>query len=102
MTKDDVELVERLSATERACRLISLDNGGINRGRTAALQLRQARAFIAAYPADMAAIDKWLGGLTDDEMETICAGDADESVAILATAPPFTDAFLNDYFDEVC
>lgn len=89
----------------KAFQLIALDNGGINRTRPEEKQHREAAAFITKRDSDMLApIELWLASLSDDEIETVCAGGQDEpkTIAIMAKAPPFTNDLLNDYFDEVC
>lgn len=60
--------------------------------------------FLAARPYSdhFGAIDKWLGGLSKDEMQTICAGEETEQRAILSVAPAFTSQLLDEYFEEVC
>lgn len=89
----------------RACLLIALDNGGINRERPVARQRRDMERWIAKQPQEiLPAIDAWLAALSDEDLDAFCCGGEDEpeTEAIRATAPPFTDQLLNDYFDEVC
>ena len=89
----------------RACLLIALDNGGINRDRSEAQQNREMKRWLAKQPEDvLTAIDAWLSSLSDDDLDTFCCGGEDEpeTEAIRATAPLFTDDLLNSYFDEVC
>jgi len=89
----------------RACRLIALDNGGINRDRSIEKQFKQFTRWLKRQPESddiLFAIDEWLDGLSRDDLETVCCGEHTEGQAILASAPPFTDDLLNRYFDEVC
>lgn len=89
----------------RACLLIALDNGGINRYRSVETQKRDMERWLAKLPADiLPPIDAWLAALSDEDLDTFCCGGEDESETkvIRATAPPFTDQLLNDYFAEVC
>lgn len=93
------------SGIARACFLIAIDNGGINRGRSEAMQKRDMGRWLAKQPSDtLPEIDAWLSALSDDDLDTFCCGGEDEpeTEAVRATAPPFTDQLLNDYFDEVC
>lgn len=87
---------------ERATLLIALDNGGINRNRSEEQQKAELEAFFVGRREDLAKIDAWLLSLTNEQLETACCGEHDEMAALLASAPPGTDQFLNDYFDEVC
>lgn len=89
----------------KACFLIALDNGGINRERSAAKQGREFDRWIAEqdYP-NLSEIDGWLDAHTEEELEIVCCGGTGESEveAIRAMAPAFMDDLLNNYFDEVC
>jgi hypothetical protein len=88
---------------QRATLLIALDNGGIHRGRSEKDQRRELHKWLARQPADfLPAIDEWLSLLSDDDLETVCAGEQSEAEALLAQAPVFTDSLLNAYFDEIC
>jgi len=88
---------------ECAMFLIALDNGGVNRDRPEQQVRREIRQWLAKQPADLLpAVDKWLASLSDDDLETVCAGEHTDAQALLASAPPFTDQLLNAYFDEVC
>lgn len=87
----------------RAAFSIAIDNGGINRLRSVAQWRREFLKWAAKRPDDMLRpIDQWLAALTDEQMETVCCGEASETEAALVSAPAFTDDLLNDYFDEVC
>lgn len=88
----------------RAAQLIALDNGGINRERSAQQQDRDFNRWIETQPLMMLGdIDKWLSDLTDDEMDLVCCASGEpESAALMASAPPFTDDLLIRYFEEVC
>lgn len=90
---------------EKACLLVALDNGGINRTRSAAKQSRDFKAWIAKqdYP-NLSEIDAWLASLTDGQLEIFCCGGTGEPEvdAFRATAPSFADDLLTAYFDEVC
>lgn len=89
----------------RAALEIALDNGGINRFRSARQQGREFARWLARQPEEiLAPIDAWLSGLSDEEMFELCCGGQDEPEveALRRKAPPFTDKLLNDYFDEVC
>jgi hypothetical protein len=87
----------------RAALEIAYDNGGINRARSERRMLGEFERWIARQPVEiLPSIDAWLGGLSNKDMVTVCAGEESEQAAILRSAPPFTDKLLNDYFDEVC
>lgn len=89
----------------KACFQIALDNGGLNRLRPEKQLRRDITRWISAQPTEVIGpIDAWLSTLTDDDIETVCCGGADEpeQIALLEKAPPFTDETLNRYFDEVC
>lgn len=92
----------------RACQLIALDNGGINRTRGPFQQVRdferwmEDRAQFRFPNADE--IDAWLGTRTDQQLDDICCGGEGEpeQEAAMVGAPPFTDELLNAYFEDVC
>lgn len=92
----------------RACQLIALDNGGINRARGAFEQVRQCERWTEdraqfRFP-NIDELDAWLATLTDEQLDSVCCGGEGESdkVAAMAGAPPFADELLTTYFEEVC
>lgn len=88
----------------RACFLIALDNGGINRDRSEAQWDREFARWIGRRDDKnaLAPIDAWLASLTDEALDTVCCGEHSEVAAAMRKAPPFTDDLLNNFFDEVC
>lgn len=94
-----------LLGIEKACLLVALDNGGINRTRSAARQSLEFKRWLAKqeYP-NLSEIDAWLCALTDEQLEMFCCGGTGEPEvdAFRATAPAFADDILTAYFDEVC
>ena len=87
----------------RAALAIALDNGGINCVRSVRQQKREFERWIAKQPQEpLDDIDAWLSALSDDDLQTACAGEHSEMQALLESAPPFTDRLLNDYFEQVC
>lgn len=95
---------ERYPGITRACFLIALDNGGLNCHRPEAELRSDIATWCSAQPMDLRPIDAWLATLSDADLDTVCCGGQDEpeQVELLAKAPPFTDALLNDYFEQVC
>lgn len=86
-----------------ACLLIALDNGGINRGRGDRKWRSDYTKWIAKQEAPtLVQMDAWFGGLSPDDLDTVCSGEVSEADAILVTSPAFTSDLLNAYFDEVC
>ncbi|WP_029002805.1 hypothetical protein [Azorhizobium doebereinerae] len=89
----------------RALFLIVLDNGGLHRDRPEKEVRSDIARWLSQQPQDLLpAIDAWLAGLSDEDLELVCAGEASEADAFMASAgaPPFTSDLLNRYFDEVC
>jgi len=87
----------------RAALAIAIDNGGLNRWRSEKQIHKEIAAWLAKQPDDLLKpIDEWLGRLSQEQFEMACSGAEDDAVALLSTAPPFTDELLNRYFDEVC
>lgn len=97
-------MTERYPGITRGCFLIALDNGGLNRHRPAAKLRSDIATWCSAQPMDLQAIDAWLAALSDADLDTVCCGGhgEPEQVELLAKAPPFTDALLDDYFEQVC
>lgn len=99
------DAANKYAALHKAFLVIALDNGGIHRDRSVERQAKEATVFLSKRDsAFLAPIEQWLASLTDDEIETVCAGGRDEpeTIELMAKAPPFADDLLNDYFDEVC
>lgn len=88
---------------KRAALAIAYDNGGINCTRSQKRMLGEFRRWLEKQPQEpLPEIDAWLASLSDDDLETFCAGEHSEMMALMSGAPPFTDKLLNDYFEEVC
>ena len=88
----------------RAALEIALDNGGINRFRSEKMLRNELAEFLERQPQEiLPAIDAWLSGLSEDDLRNFCSGGEGEPERelVAASAPPFTDQLLNDYFDEV-
>jgi hypothetical protein len=98
----DEKMHENYPGIARAAHLISLDNGCVNRHRSDAERLRDLDKFLAQQLLDLREIDDWLLGLSDEDLEEVCCGCADDAIhmQLLSGAPPFTDALLNDFFDS--
>jgi len=96
---------ERYPGIARATLEIALDNGGINRFRSAQKQRKELASFLANQPDGMLQIiDEWLSSLSDERLSLVATGGQDEpeTVAAKEGMPPFTEDLLNRYFDEVC
>ena len=93
----------------KATLLITLDNGGINRGRTTQERQDAYETWLAYRPTvtpgvELGAIDEWLGALTETELNEVCCGCYGEEPrsSLMAGAPPGTEELLDAYFEEVC
>ena len=87
---------------ERAHLEIAYDNGGIHRGRSERVAKTELRRFLGTVPYELREIDAGLSSLSEEQLQVVCAGEETEQIAVLANAPPFTDALLNEIFEEVC
>ncbi len=90
---------------EKAALEIAYDNGSINRGRSENDALAELHRFLdrSGYATDqLSNIDDWLGNLSDDDLQTVCAGEEQEADAILRGSPIFTLTLLTDIFENVC
>ena len=84
----------------KAALLMARDSGAINRFRTERQAQNDIAKCLASQPDDvLRAIDEWLSGQSDDDLETICCGDQDEAALLMASAPPFTDQVLDELFE---
>lgn len=99
---------EKYPGIARAALEIALDNGGINRARSEEQQRRDLARWIdqkatTRFP-NLDEIDAWLASQSDQQLKDICCGGEGEPEqdAAMRHAPPFTDAFLTAYFEEVC
>lgn len=107
LTKIDAEPWTGLKheGVARACFIVALDNGGINRDRSAAKWRRDYNRWLAKqeFP-NIEQIDAWFLSLSEGGLEEACVGGTGdpEVEAIRSTAPAFMDDVLNAYFDEVC
>ena len=92
------------SGIRKACFLITLDNGGLNRWRPEKAVHKSITDFLAsrAYESSvLATIDSWLSSLSDEGLERACVGEQSEMEAFLTEhSPPFTNALLDEYFED--
>lgn len=88
----------------KACTLIALDNGGINRDRSEMDQARELGMWLEEVEDqfDLPMIDAWLSSLSKEDLDIACGGEDTEMEAIHKSGPPGSNEFLNLYFDEVC
>ena len=89
----------------RACLLIALDNGGINRSRSVDKWRRDYTRWIERQDGPwLESIDAWLLGLSTTDLDLACNGGSGEPdvEAVRSKAPPFTEDILDGYFDMVC
>ena len=89
----------------QACFAITIDNGGINRGRSVQKWRRDFVRWITKRPSELLRpIEDWLTTKSAAEIEAICCGGQGEpeQVAAMADAPAFADDLLTEYFEEVC
>lgn len=96
----------------RTCYEIALDNDGINRERSAEQWAADYERFIRfiredGWPVELLIeIDASLAALSDDDRQTLAAGEESEMIVVLAAASQrfrdHLDALLNMYFNEVC
>ena len=89
----------------RACFLITVDNGGLNRFRSEEKIKREFRDFIDRRPEPaeiLRAIDDWLKDLDEERLETVTVGEHTEMEEALKNGPVFTDTILGAWFDEHC
>ena len=98
----------------KAALLLALDNGGINRDRSQESCLQDLAAHLnlhwlnarhsglrtTQYVA-LKAIDAWLDGLSEDDLDTACNGEESEAATMVANAPHGTAELLNDIFENV-
>lgn len=88
----------------RACFFIALDNGGINRDRSAEDWARDYTAFAEANEdgVPIMAINDWLKTIDPPDLETLCTGEGSLADAIAEAGPKGVSDLLNRYFEEVC
>lgn len=107
-------IVEHFPGFTRAALEIAYDNGGINRCCTE----EDLKTKLAAWLTDLCKVrhvglagtvasrlgqmDAWLAGLSEEDIDTACAGEDLDMRALLAKAPQGTDKMLTSLFEEVC
>lgn len=90
---------------KEVCLIIAYDNGMVNRSRPEATFLRNAERIVFALahaPEDLTAVETWIATLTEEERETLAAGEHDDMQALLARGPhgQFLNDILNAVFEE--
>lgn len=108
------KIIEHFPGLTRAAMEIAYDNGGINR----TCSEEDLKGKLAVWLMDFCTIkhiglagtiawrlgqmDAWLAALSDEDIDTACAGEDLDMRALLAKAPQGTDAMLLALFEEVC
>jgi len=94
--------LDKYPGITRAALLVALDNGGINRDRSREDFESALQFFLGDRTEDnLPEIDRWLAGLSDDDLDTACCGEETEMLEFLKQSPKGTDALLNAIFEEV-
>lgn len=100
-----VVAVPRFPGIEKAALAISYDNGLVRWDRSEAKVKRELAAFIsrqgAFNSAELEDIEVWLSSISEDQLNTVCAGEATEADKLLAGAPAKTGDLLNAIFENV-
>lgn len=97
---------ERIPGVCKAIVLMERCNGGVNCYRTEADVLKAIGKAIPQHGLDIAfnlsAIDKYLNGLSDDDLLNVVDGDQDECKAFMTKtgAPSGTDELLEFFFNN--
>jgi hypothetical protein len=110
-----MDIRERFPGIAKATLEISYDNGVINRDRSENDCLCELRTYLVKdwlharhaglktiQISTIIAIDHWLSGLSNEDLNTVCNGEETEACTILAAAPPQTADLLNGIFERVC
>jgi hypothetical protein len=93
----------------KACQLIALDNGGINRYRTTWQQANDFEKWLVTYvqanditPEQLQEADDWLIKLEPTVMDIVCCGEDTDREAAMVNAPWFLNDLLDAYFEGPC
>lgn len=93
----------RWPGIERACLEIAYDNGGVNSMRPEKKVFQECRAFLEQNDNGyLDQIDAWLAAQTNEAISIIAGGEETEIEDAMQGSPPWTNALLNQYFNEVC
>jgi hypothetical protein len=99
-------MIEFFDGIKRAALEISLDNGGINRDRSIEQMTKELDDFLEKTKdvITLFLIDAWLRSLSEEDMNTVCAGGQDEpeTIELMSKAPSGTNELLNEIFEQVC
>lgn len=82
---------------------MAYDNGGVHRERREHDVLRDLDTVLndgVAIAFNLSEIDKWLATLSDDDLQIAVAGEETEREQLMGTAPPGTDALLDEIFER--
>ncbi len=86
----------------KACLMVALDNGGINRERPIGMWAGEFSHWLEHFHpiAPLEPIEKWYAQLTDEQVEVVCTDTEDPSFAALhREAPVGALDLLSNYFD---
>ena len=97
----------------KAALAIAYDNGVINRDSSEEEYLKRVASYVQANWLDanhaglrailyahLREIDAWLDNLSENALETVCAGEETEVKVALKNAPVGTDKLLNGIFED--
>ena len=96
-----------------ACFLITLDNGGLHRGRSESQIEQEFDGFLLGVEEheiwDLQKIDNWISTLSrkshveiESQLETLCCGEETEMEELYKEGPQGAYALLNAWFDGPC
>jgi len=81
---------------------MAYDVGGINRDMPEARYREAVTSYLPTtdfHATQLDRVNRWLGSLSEDDLNTVCAGEESEAAALMKNAPPETELLLNDLFE---
>lgn len=82
--------------------VVALDNDLINRERTEEKFFEDCNGWVASYDnADLVALEEWIGGLSEEDRETLACGEHSDMKKVEESCPRNSDGLaLSTMFDD--
>lgn len=81
-----IQTISRYPAIQKAALAIAYDNGMVNRGTTEAEFLHRVDKVLQHEP-QLKAVESVLASFTEEQLDTLCTGEEQEQLALLAGNP---------------
>ena len=101
MTTPNLPEATDFPTIRKAALIIALSSGTMSAARSAEDHARDVTDFLRGRDQDaLRPVERWLAGLSEQDLETICDGEREDQLRLLVAAPSWADGLLDGLFER--